>query len=40
MAIPLMILYEFSIFIARFAEKKHPEADDTKEDVKKSEEET
>ena len=40
MAIPLMILYEFSIFIARFAEKKHPQADDTKEDVKKSEEET
>ena len=40
MAIPLMILYEFSIFIARFAEKKRPEADDTKEDVKKSEEET
>jgi sec-independent protein translocase protein TatC len=40
MAIPLMILYEFSIFIAKFAEKKPPQADDTKEDVKKSEEET
>ncbi len=40
MAIPLMILYEFSIFIAKFAEKKRPEADDTKEDVKKPEEET
>jgi sec-independent protein translocase protein TatC len=40
MAIPLMILYEFSIFIAKFAEKKPSQADDTKEDVKKAEEET
>jgi sec-independent protein translocase protein TatC len=40
MAIPLMILYEFSIFIAKFAEKKRPKADDVQEDMKKSEGET
>lgn len=39
MAVPLMILYEFGIFIAKFAEKKNPETDNAKEDVKKSEEE-
>jgi sec-independent protein translocase protein TatC len=38
MAIPLMILYEFSIFIAKFAEKKRPKAGDAQEDMKKSQE--
>ncbi|MCX5853825.1 MAG: twin-arginine translocase subunit TatC [Deltaproteobacteria bacterium] len=40
MAIPLMILYEFSIFIAKFAEKKRPKTDDVQEEMKNSEEET
>ena len=30
MAVPLMILYEISIYIAKFAGKKRPEADDEK----------
>jgi sec-independent protein translocase protein TatC len=38
MAVPLMILYEFSIFIAKFAEKKRPETDDVKEDLSQPEE--
>jgi sec-independent protein translocase protein TatC len=31
MAIPLMGLYEIGIFVAKFAEKKRPNAEETKE---------
>jgi sec-independent protein translocase protein TatC len=37
MAVPLMILYEISIFVARFAEKKRPKTDDADENVKEKE---
>jgi len=37
MAAPLMILYEFSIFVAKFAEKKSARLDDAQEDEQKEE---
>ena len=40
MAVPLIILYELSIFVAKFAEKKHPQPHGAKEDEQNPEEET